>query len=376
MKYGDSKLNLLSDHIGTFGRSVPVQRWSAIAWLMLGLVLLATGAWELKMRSLGLRTADIDDGKDYWAVERRKVESGPRDQIVIVGDSRILLDTNLDEWQRLSGIRPIQLALAGIPARPYLHDMAEDEHFAGLLVLGIAEGSFFLDLAPLYDALNYVHSESPSQRVGHRIDLVLQKRLAFLDSDHALFALLDSLGFPNRPGLGFGGWRVRYGAMKLSEAYADRQTVMWSRVEADPSSWIRAWDSVLTAFPAQALPDFMIQKGIAGAKQDIDKIRSRGGEVVIVRPPSSGSFLKMENIMTPRDKVWDPLVRETHSLGIYYDDYPEMRGLNVVEYSHLSGDSALKFTRAYVSVLCEKVPWLRAHGVRCVADTQRQLAGS
>lgn len=378
MEHDAPRLNTLTDHIGMFRRSVPIQHWRAIAWLMLALVVLATGAWELKMRSLGLRTEDIDDGKSYWAVERRKVDSGPRDQVVIIGDSRPLFDTNLDAWQQVSGIRPIQLALEGTPGNPFLHDLAEDEHFAGLVVYGTAPSSPYEDQSGLFSAaLEYWRTESPSQRVGHWLSVPLQRVAAFLDYNYALFPLIDEINLKNRAGVDASFDGYMYPApWKLLEHFADRQGAMWSRVETDPYMNAHAKLAWQIGFPVElatygengkSMSPERIRKVIEAMKRDVEKIRSRGGEVAFLRPPSTGPYLATEQVLAPRALAWDPLVRETGSLGIHFEDYPDMQGLDLVEWSHLSADSARKFTRAYVSVLCRRVPWLRAHGATCAS---------
>ena len=65
------------------------------------------------MRSLGLLAGDLEDGKAGWAVERRKLEAGEHDGVVLIGGSRILFDTDLDVWEELTGKRPFQLAMPG-----------------------------------------------------------------------------------------------------------------------------------------------------------------------------------------------------------------------------------------------------------------------
>jgi hypothetical protein len=358
-----------------FVRAVPALRWGAAALLALVLVIAAVAAWELWMRSLGLRTADIGDGKPYWAVERRKIDARPRDQIAIIGDSRILFDTNLDVFQQVAGVRPIQLAVEGTSGLPFLADLADDEHFAGLVVLGIWEDVYLL--FPPYPALlNYARTESPSQRAGHWVNLWLQHRLAFLDSGYSLFPLIDQLRLPERPGTGSvpDGYLANW---KMEENFADRQTTMWPRFEADP--WLRQrqtlnLDTALRGFVdathGAGFPDAMFSPGIDATRQAIDRIRARGGEVVMVRPPSSGYVREAENILDPRTRVWDRLLRETHSFGVYYADYPDMRDLKGVEESHLGAADQKVFTRAYVTVLCQQVPWMRAHGARCSVDSQ------
>lgn len=53
-------------------RVVPIARFAAIGWMVLVLVVAAVAAWEWRMRSLGLRAGDLDDGPSHWTVERRK----------------------------------------------------------------------------------------------------------------------------------------------------------------------------------------------------------------------------------------------------------------------------------------------------------------
>ncbi len=78
-----------------FERLVPALPWLRILLGVVSATFVLMFAWELEMRHLGLRAGDLDDGRAEWAVERRKVDAGPRDSVVIIGDSRILLDTDL-----------------------------------------------------------------------------------------------------------------------------------------------------------------------------------------------------------------------------------------------------------------------------------------
>src|SRR5262249_14382777 len=159
------------------------------------------------------------DGRADWTVERRKVDGGPRDSVVIIGDSRILFDTDLATWQRLTGRRPIQLALMGMNAQPILHDLATDDHFAGLLVIGTAEFSYFSgDAGSVPGVLTYIKNESPSQRIGHQIHKTLSRYLAFLDSNYNLFSVLEQHDWPERKGVEGPYMDV----WKIGESYDDR----------------------------------------------------------------------------------------------------------------------------------------------------------
>lgn len=50
MKYDETKLKVLADHVGMFERSALTQSWCAVMLLMISLLVLAIGKWELKMR--------------------------------------------------------------------------------------------------------------------------------------------------------------------------------------------------------------------------------------------------------------------------------------------------------------------------------------
>jgi hypothetical protein len=337
-------------------RPVPTIPWLRIFLSAAAATLVLLVAWEIEMRHLGLRAGDLDDGRGYWTAERRKIDTGPRDPVVIIGDSRILLDTDLDTWQRLTGFRPIQLALMGTNAQPVLHDLAAKEGFAGLVVIGTAEFSYFSDDAGSFPVvLNYIKTESPSQRAGQRIYKTLSRYFAFLDSNYTLFQLLERHRWPERKGVE----SPYIDVWKISESYDDRQSYLWDRIERDPYLREQAqvvWKEFFAGPPVTA---DTIEHVSASTKADIDRIRARGGEVVWVRPPSTGPILDMERVRYPRGMVWDRLLRDTASFGIYFEDYPAMQNLQCPDWSHLSKSSAVACTDAYVRVLRGRIEWLK-----------------
>lgn len=350
-----------------FVRTVPAQRWAFAAAIALVLVLLATGTWEFAMRGLQLRAGDLDDGDAFWAVERRRVDSGPRDPIVLVGDSRILFDTDLDEWQRLSGRRPIQLGMEGTNGAPVLEDLSKDEHFAGLVVVGMAPTSYFREGMGLHNkAISYVHDQSPSQRVSHWLDLPLQRVFAFLDNDYSLFKLIERHRYPERKGFDPTD-APYYNVWKLRETSADRQTRMWPRIETDAylqEHARRAWGD----FDGKVFTTDQVQKAIERTKAAVARIRARGGDVVFLRPPSDGRVIINEERRLPRATTWDRLLGETAAYGFHFQDDPAAAAMHCPEWSHLNARDATVFTRIYVSAFLSHVPWLKAHAANGVPD--------
>jgi hypothetical protein len=347
-------------------REIPRLRYAAIGWAVLAIFLLAMAAWELRMRSLGLRAGDLGDTPSHWAVERARLETGDHDGVVIVGQSRILFDTDLGVWTEMTGRTPVQLALPGTNARPYLVSIAEDTDFSGLVVCDIQQESYFSDWRgglPMFVGMEKSwRDESPSEKFGHRAGLVLSRRLAFLDDNYSLFSLIDRTRIENDRA-GFDG--PYFDVWKLSESSERRQYFLWHRIESD--GYLReharqAW-SPPGKRPRPPLPQEQIDKAIAESAAAIRKIRGRGGEVVFIRPPSTGLYLEREEAGAPRARTWDRLLAETGAFGIHFEDYPEMQGLEIPEWSHLTREDATRYTRAYVGVLRERYVWLRPGAV-------------
>jgi hypothetical protein len=339
-------------------RQIPATRWVAVAWLALVLVIAATAAWEWRMRSLGLQAGDLDDSKWHWAVERRKLESAQNDDVVIIGSSRILFDTDLDVWEELTGRRPIQLALVGTNPRPLLVRLANESEFNGLLVVGVTPDLYFMDrfsYIPQYEGvMDFWRKESPSERVGHQIGLFLSRYVAFLDEAYRLAPLVERIDIPDRPDVR----RPYLDVWKLAETSADRQHRMWPRLETD----VRLRDHarlVWGPFDGSGPKLESVTRAIAESRKAVAKIRGRGGEVVFIRAPSAGLYYESENAGIPRARTWDKLLAESGAFGIHFEDYPEMRSLEAPEWSHLSRESATRFTRAYVGVLRERYAVLR-----------------
>lgn len=318
--------------------------------LLLLVVLLA--AWEWRMRALGLQPGDLEDGGSAWAEQRRRIDAGDV-SVAIVGDSRILFATDLDRFQQLTGVRPVQLALAGTNARPFLQDLARDPDFRGLAIVGIAERSYFRDDAGLMgDALEVYRYEAPSRRSGFLIQRKLETHLAFLDDAYRFSTLVHRLDPDVRPG----AMSPRHDVWKVRTSAADRESSMWSRLETDTRLREHARE-VWVPPPAQAsapkppLPAEVIVRTQALTREAVAQIRARGGDVVFVRPPSAGPLRAIEERRLPRRRGWDPLLAAADVRGIHFEDHPAMQGLDLPEWSHLSRRCATVYTDAYVREL-------------------------
>jgi hypothetical protein len=88
-----------------------------------------------------------------------------------------------------------------------------------------------------------------------------------------------------------------------------------------------------------------IEQRFADTVVAVEKLRARGGKIVFVRLPVSGGLKQIEDQITPRAKIWEPLLQQTNVPGIYFEDYPELAGFDCPEWSHLSAGDSVEFTK-------------------------------
>ena len=80
----------------------------------------------------------------------------------------------------------------------------------------------------------------------------------------------------------------------------------------------------------------------------VSKLRGRGGKIVFVRLPVVNKLKALEDQITPRDKIWEPLLKSTAAPGIYFEDFPELASFNCPEWSHLSAGDSVEFSKRLV----------------------------
>ena len=335
-------------------RDIPRQPWGRIMAFVAVALIVGVASLEANARRIGLRAGDLDNSEVAWVKERVRSESA---DVAIVGDSRILFDTDLDRFEALTGKRPVQLAIHGTSALTLLEDAASNPNFRGLLIVGMSDTMFF---QPFDGYGGYVKRRgdftSPSGQIGIEIDHMLQRRLAFLDSNYRLSVVAHRLDPDFRPGVE----GPKHDIWKVQEVGENRATSMWPRVEHDLAYRARtrwAWKGFKEKYPYTPQ---LIAKGQARAVKAVAAIRARGGEVVFVRPPSDIHLRVNEEAQLPKVKGWDALLRNTHAVGVHNDDLPQaVQNLTLPEWSHLNRACATVFTDAYVRRLTEQTPRLK-----------------
>ncbi len=316
--------------------------------------------WETHLRNQGNKIS-YDDNEALWADKRAMVYEPSDKAAVFVGSSRIKYDLDIPTWVDLTGKHAIQLANVGSNPRLVLKDLASDDNFKGKLIVDVTEDIFFSEQAT-YDwrtkkKIAYYRDRTPTQRFSFQVDHVLESQFVFLDQDNfSINAMLDNMHIPSRPGI-FPGI---YFPIGFTPVNYERQSYMTPEFVADTNQQNAVkgiWAYGLKRKAARQMSSEQLDAIFNSVKSDIDKIRSRGGDVLFVRPPSSGLYKEAELKGFPKAAYWDRLLAFTGCKGVHYSDYPATAEMICPEWSHLCPADAVIYTKSLVKALKEEKNW-------------------
>jgi hypothetical protein len=331
-------------------RDIPAQPWSKIFVGAVVLCAFMVAGWEVYWRAFGVApTYRNTDGE--WLMQRRRLDAGEGGSTVLIGASRILFDTQLPIWEKITGKRPIQLALEGTSPVPIMENLAADPNFTGRLLVDVSPDIIFTGFAYRATVLPYLRDQTPSQRIGDWLSMrFLEPVFAFYDPDYALSTVVRRQPWPERPGM-----HSRLNVRRLAVHDEDRNTQLWDKVVTDPDYRAlarRTWAQDFNSPPDDAPKTHKtIDEAITKAAAAIATLRARGVRVLFLRAPSAGEYYAYEQRDFPRGMTWDPLLERTHTPGIHFEDYPELQGYDLPEWSHMSPPEAERFTAALVPIV-------------------------
>lgn len=322
------------------------------------LSVISIAAWELYWRAQG-KIPDLDDDKNLWAVQRAKVEHASSEDVVLLGSSRVLFDIQLNEWQDQTGKRPIQLASAGASPLPTFHDIVNNTDYHGTILVGVTPGLFFSTTFPeaspwrrAQTRVDYFKDRTYAQRFNHWLSLPLQKNLVLVSTseegfsdDIDLKSLLNTIPSENRAGT------PEYPPFNtFAYIEEDRNNPMSEKTATDTAfaNTIKAaWKFVITSNTNPPDKESTTNFFIADAKKFMD----RGGNLILLRCPSSGWLKGGEDHFLPRTEFWDYLVKASKAKAYYFEDYEQFKNLTCPEWSHLSAPDARYFTTELVKIM-------------------------
>jgi hypothetical protein len=232
--------------------------------------------------------------------------------------------------------------------------------------MGVVPGLYFAPEGMPVDntrqAIRRYENWSPSQNLGHRLSKILQKTFAFIQQeDLTLHRLLALLPIPNRAGT--------KGNLppKLPPYFAgvedDRRARLWERCDFGSPLALKIQQIWIPLFTPPPPPPHLseeefrqmfmesVDNDLRRTRESVDAIRSRGGEVVLVRFPSTSTLRDLERQFSPREGFWDRLIASSGALSIHFEDYESLRGFDCPEWSHLTDADATRFSQHLMPIL-------------------------
>jgi hypothetical protein len=318
------------------------------------LSIISLGIWEFYWRSQGFYPT-FDDNEALWATQRARVEKSNEQDVLLIGSSRVLFDIQLDEWEKETGKRPIQLACVGSSPLPVFHDLVENTDFKGTILVGVTPGLFFSTTFPQarpwewpQSRVDYYHERTYAQRANHAISIPLQENFAFLSEDKGV----DGLNLKELLGKIKVGDRIHDPMPpfhEFGEIAKDRNLKM-KEIAVIDTAYANSVKKVWMFFGKGAPPPDK-EATIAFFLADLKKFKARGGKVILVRCPSSGGVRMGENMGLPRAEFYDDLVSKAQVKSYHFEDYEQFKNLECPEWSHLSATDAQFFTTELVKIM-------------------------
>jgi len=341
-----------------YERPIPQVPWRGITVIVVLIVIAAGFVWEFYCRSIGYGPT-LNDNEDLWTMTRRRVQP---ESVVIIGDSRAWFDLDLDELQQGLGKRPVQLAAPGSCAYPVLEDLTNDERFHGTIICSILPRLFFAPpgsppMQRSEKAVRRYHTQTLAHRASQSLAIPLEEHVAFLkQQDLTLDEFLKRLPIPNRPDALVPPRLPPY----FQSVDRERRARMIERCAQPGELQSRIQQGWLRLFTPPPPPTYIpkekfmakmkdaIEDRFRGITAAVDNLRGRGGKIVFVRLPVVGELKALEDRITPRSQIWDPLLQRTAVPGIYFEDHPELAGFNCPEWSHLSAGDSVEFSKRLI----------------------------
>jgi hypothetical protein len=304
-------------------RPLPRGWFSLVGSGLLAIVLL-TG-WELFWRSREF-VPTLTDSEALWCHTRKLMA---HDEIVIVGSSR--LQTGLDPaiMSRALNRHVTQLAINGANPGPLLRDLADDESFAGTVLLE-------------YMPLRILTADSQSVMRAHGFVAACRATTFVSDIDSTMSRALErrvALMNPELNAIAIMSYTSRHHRLPRG-VYArlrdDRFLALTFREGHLEGINQPVWES-------DNNPNALSQR-LAELHAAIVRIQARGGRVILYRPPVSGAALADEEAHFPTT-VWLPRVAD--SLGVPVIDFaevPELRDMRCPDGGHLEAAAVPKAT--------------------------------
>lgn len=327
----------MNSSISSSSESLLSSGWGRTWLLAAAAMLLFVCGWETYVRMHGTQAFQVENSAELWAQERARASALGSQAVVLVGASRMQMDIDIETMQRISHKTPVQLAISASPFMPVLRDLADDDRVSGTILVSLT----------MQDLVSQTSQSAAEQWVqSYRLARARGSASFYEPAEETLHQTVHktfvSLSLGARPQNLLFGSRLGYvrtlpNRMQLADYEStDRAAAYRERVRRYIASGGEPVRQTVADFDAR----------IAALNDVVERIRSHGGDVVLIRFPSTRRIWEIEQIRYPRDAYWDALAEHTTARTIHFADHPELMAFDLPDGVHLDYRDAPSFTAA------------------------------
>lgn len=304
--------------------AAPGGPWSQIWICCLAICLLTIVGLETLWRSKGHRPSIVDN-VNFWSYWRARASPADRSAVTIVGTSRIQLGFSPRVWEKRFPRHPcVDLAIAGTQPVATIKDLAEDPEFGGTVLYELPASLVGWQLEDQRPYVEHYHKAWTFRKAPETLmQAFVQSRLVCISPNLDLSSLASALIQRKWP-------PQLYSRLLWDRSRRTDVVPMWTRVG-------NAAPETLSEKQRETLRD------LRGA---IEKIREKGGEVILIRTPTCGPAFEEERQRYPRLEFWDDFTRADGPRAVSFEDIPGLESIHCGDGSHLDEESADTFTDA------------------------------
>jgi hypothetical protein len=295
----------------------------------------------------------VSDTKEFWCQSRSNVYgTGPRRVLVIAGKSRAQLGLVPEVIEtEMPGIKVIQLTIDGTSPWNVVADLCRDEGFNGILLVSDLNSSMKKVSVPNVDRASeyltyYYRNFAPDGFVDKRLNTAiggrLQSGMAILSADLSFQTLCGS-GFHVKPPY-IAMLANRYRPARYLEGMAPEELTRHRELRVQSATR-----------DTRLFSQRQFEIGMGSLQEMHETLLRRGGEMVMVRMPTTAEHWEADQKRAPKFLFWDRITGLSGVPTIHFADYEVLRSFDCPDTSHLDASDAPEFTRRLVHVLRAKL---------------------
>ncbi len=324
--------------------------WISSLVISVACALIILIAYEWSLRAAGVEP-NFRDSQARWSSVREVAGTDrDRDAIAILGASRIRAAISLNELERRYPDQAIYpLGYIGRAPCAALQDLAENTEFRGTVIVSLSSNWVDCQAGPnqMHDVVARYHGQwNWARKIDAWASNLVTQSLVATDPDHSFRSMFKNAIEPATPVL-----RAKYEITRQNRqlemdfsrfSQADlaqmQEHSVWAfrgRVATDAGLRRERWSAGLDAFNAA-----------------IETITARDGQVILVKLPTSGPLVLVEEEAFPRAQFWDEMARRIPATAVlHYQDYPAISSFATPDGNHLDFRDAAAFTTALFDAL-------------------------